>query len=286
MKIHVEGLSPPTRGNPHSTPPRPWIPGSIPAHAGEPSPYAARIALDSVYPRPRGGTTSCSRSGSARRGLSPPTRGNRRHLVRDRLQRRSIPAHAGEPWDGASRIWRKAVYPRPRGGTADESSTPCRMSGLSPPTRGNQVMLIGLPRFGGSIPAHAGEPTLPSVGWRASRVYPRPRGGTTVAETALMRVEGLSPPTRGNPRLVQSLHDGERSIPAHAGEPYPRASDLWRVSVYPRPRGGTARSPAPTRKGRGLSPPTRGNLHCAVCAINRLGSIPAHAGEPMVRSSP
>ena len=52
----VGGLSPPTRGNrPHYY--RPLTAArSIPAHAGEPSPFSARRSRRTVYPRPRGGT--------------------------------------------------------------------------------------------------------------------------------------------------------------------------------------------------------------------------------------
>ena len=50
--------------------------------------------------------------------------------------------------------------------------------GLSPRTRGNRsVTSRKLSKFG-SIPAHAGEPSLTSSRPRAARVYPRARGGT------------------------------------------------------------------------------------------------------------
>ena len=50
-----------------------------------------------------------------------------------------------------------------------------------------------------SIPAHAGEPVFDlSYHW-LRRVYPRPRGGTLLVVIGLHGVEGLSPPTRGNP---------------------------------------------------------------------------------------
>ena len=91
----------------------------------------------------------------------------------------------------------------------------------------------------GSIPAHAGEPY---TAWSAPymlRVYPRPRGGTGLANHTAVDGVGLSPPTRGNPRPQLGRRLGQRSIPAHAGEPGMQAlwHDEWRV--YPRPRGGT-----------------------------------------------
>ena len=50
------------------------------------------------------------------------------------------------------------------------------------------------------------------------------------------------------------------SIPAHAGEPDRKAAGFARPGVYPRPRGGTGVDWLRRAYGRGLSPPTRGNL--------------------------
>ena len=72
------GLSPPTRGNPAHWRSRNAHTGSIPAHAGEPTPTAAASALSAVYPRPRGGTLKALVEKPPPLGLSPPTRGNRR----------------------------------------------------------------------------------------------------------------------------------------------------------------------------------------------------------------
>ena len=53
-----------------------------------------------------------------------------------------------------------------------------------------------------------------------------------------------------------------------------------RHEVYPRPRGGTRQPPFALFGRLGLSPPTRGNLRIAISLALRMGSIPAHAGEP------
>ena len=52
---------------------------------------------------------------------------------------------------------------------------------------------------------------------RAQPVYPRPRGVTADDMIHVFEREGLSPPTRGNPRRLEMRTYGERSIPAHAG---------------------------------------------------------------------
>ena len=74
----VYGLSPPVRGNPSGSGCRSRSIGSIPACAGEPAPNIKPARATGVYPRLCGGTRSRPANRLARRGLSPPVRGNRR----------------------------------------------------------------------------------------------------------------------------------------------------------------------------------------------------------------
>ena len=111
------GLSPPTRGNLWKALISFSRRGSIPAHAGEPLEKQAKSGVEKVYPRPRGGTLEEKEEKDLSEGLSPPTRGNLGACLRAVTPVRSIPAHAGEPWTGASSATSKTVYPRPRGGT-------------------------------------------------------------------------------------------------------------------------------------------------------------------------
>ena len=115
-----------------------------------------------------------------------------------------------------------------------------------------------------------------------SPVYPRPRGGTAAPPRQSAVRSGLSPPTRGNLGRRRDIRARERSIPAHAGEPPMNGETAFAVGVYPRPRGGTASAKAALEKAIGLSPPTRGNRGDAAGELVRLGSIPAHAGEPVL----
>ena len=131
------GLSPPTRGNRLDGVLNLTQIGSIPAHAGEPLSARSLASPPTVYPRPRGGTRSGHSAGSGRKGLSPPTRGNRRRADRRERQVRSIPAHAGEPPAISAPKPKMGVYPRPRGGTSSPIGIVSAAMGLSPPTRGN-----------------------------------------------------------------------------------------------------------------------------------------------------
>ena len=213
------GLSPPTRGNPKAAGRARRRPRSIPAHAGEPKNARKPAWRSSVYPRPRGGTPQNAHLTARWAGLSPPTRGNLAIDGEPDMDEGSIPAHAGEPPPAAALCVRAEVYPRPRGGTRRFSFARKPNRGLSPPTRGNLARASGCPHF-----------------WT---VYPRPRGGTYDIREIESGEAGLSPPTRGNPATSPRVPAAERSIPAHAGEPFAGGLVATAATVYPRPRGGT-----------------------------------------------
>ena len=199
------------------------------------------------------------------------------------LSARSIPAHAGEPPQLPRRRTRARVYPRPRGGAATDAQATSSIRGLSPPTRGSQPRQKCVVVRDGSIPAHAGEPTLAIPPSRIRRVYPRPRGGAGVLTVDASCVKGLSPPTRGSREVALRVPLHPRSIPAHAGEPRPvsrRTTGNW---VYPRPRGGATLTLELANGKTGLSPPTRGSRSPKEPDLLPVGSIPAHAGEPVPR---
>ena len=176
-----------------------------------------------------------------------------------REQKRSIPAHAGEPASRLQLLSPYSVYPRPRGGTTPQDVDKMLEGGLSPPTRGNPDGAEPDSQLAGSIPAHAGEPRAGEAALAQGWVYPRPRGGTSWKNWSFVPQLGLSPPTRGNRLRSLAANLPFRSIPAHAGEPHARFARTHCRQVYPRPRGGTTPVPRYRNHGRGLSPPTRGN---------------------------
>ena len=280
-----QGLSPPTRG----------------------SRVATGVDDDTfrVYPRPRGGAGIPILTQKWHQGLSPPTRGSQSQRHALARPRRSIPAHAGEPPIASVSADTFSVYPRPRGGAMCGPPHVTTIAGLSPPTRGSHTTPHVRTGRGGSIPAHAGEPTEPTRPRSWDRVYPRPRGGAARPLAGGGNQGGLSPPTRGShvrKRLAQLLNG---SIPAHAGEPAWLGLRSWSARVYPRPRGGARPKSGPGRLSCGLSPPTRGSRirnrrHTCPTRVyprprggapgrfritkpqhlGRFRSIPAHAGEP------
>ncbi len=91
---------------------------------------------------------------------------------------------------------------------------------------------------------------------------------------------GLSPQVRGSHDAGVWIADGLGSIPAGAGEPISTRVTRSRVRVYPRRCGGASTTSATTRTRTGLSPQVRGSLNEVGCLAQRVGSIPAGAGEP------
>ena len=261
MVSRLPGLSPRVRGN-HAGPVsiRQAL-GSIPACAGEPYVYRAKLHGYAVYPRVCGGTAGRPDGEVSGEGLSPRVRGNpgnSRPLVPGT---RSIPACAGEPASRHGNCNRRRVYPRVCGGTSKRSQAGFRYHGLSPRVRGNPVGL--------------------AQSRDAREVYPRVCGGTQVCPLASLRFRGLSPRVRGNQRPGLPKSTNTRSIPACAGEPPPQTPAARGKGVYPRVCGGTAAVGVCVGYTRGLSPRVRGNRVGDAIPGPGSGSIPACAGEPL-----
>ena len=207
------------RGNPIVVPSQRVAGRSIPACAGEPVCLPSPPTVTGVYPRVCGGTQNSSRPSVVAAGLSPRVRGNPERASDADLCPRSIPACAGEPPTSGSAIIQPLVYPRVCGGTAGGVRQPRQRQGLSPRVRGNLGGVVVHNRQKRSIPACAGEPSVPPPNVTSSTVYPRVCGGTNVHQRLQCGTRGLSPRVRGN-RVPAGFQGGElRSIPACAGEP-------------------------------------------------------------------
>src|SRR5690606_12903528 len=113
-----------------------------------------------VYPRERGGARSGKPPLRLPPGLSPRTRGSRSCSASASAPSGSIPAHAGEPREGASVTSSGRVYPRARGGALRVLLVDLGREGLSPRTRGSPPWRLSSDSGAGSIPAHAGEPPV------------------------------------------------------------------------------------------------------------------------------
>ena len=214
-----KGLSPRMRGNLRRRRHTGRRRGSIPAYAGEPLTRKQSGLYMGVYPRVCGGTAFVRPPPSPIAGLSPRMRGNLITVAMLAENAGSIPAYAGEPYEGKILDGLHRVYPRVCGGTEALPTTPIDERGLSPRMRGNPVQGWGPACRTGSIPAYAGEPARDSRRRLARWVYPRVCGGTGAATGRRRRCGGLSPRMRGNPSCPAHRAARRRSIPAYAGEP-------------------------------------------------------------------
>ena len=216
-------------------------------------------------------------------GLSPRVRGNHVRRPCGILERRSIPACAGEPPLHVRLTMLRKVYPRVCGGTWPGFCGNRAMGGLSPRVRGNLACFAPDGQSSRSIPACAGEPREGIMDKAIIWVYPRVCGGTGRPYPMVLAFYGLSPRVRGNQRPGSARNSTRRSIPACAGEPGICRFPVGEKRVYPRVCGGTARKRQQWCWQRGLSPRVRGNHATDLCALLLIGSIPACAGEPAQR---
>ena len=197
-RARPQGPSPLTRGSPACRHDRRGRQGSIPAHAGQPSPAAVSSSRMRVHPRSRGAATENFDSALSGEGPSPLTRGS--PGCHDSILGcvGSIPAHAGQPKPSTFPARECRVHPRSRGAADPAERKVVRFLGPSPLTRGSplivQIDIIGA----GSIPAHAGQPTGKDRAGHSHRVHPRSRGAARWQITRRQPRKGPSPLTRGS----------------------------------------------------------------------------------------
>ena len=215
--------------------------------------------MDKVYPRVCGGSTT--------RSTNPPPIGG------------SIPACAGEASSSVCCPPSPAVYPRVCGGSLGVPVAPGRPGGLSPRVRGKPGRRLHAEPPARSIPACAGEATLPATPARWPGVYPRVCGGSMVLAGSPVVWPGLSPRVRGKHPAGPTPSVRRGSIPACAGEAGSTSRPQSPHKVYPRVCGGSASLCATSASAIGLSPRVRGKpfLRNPTLAVPR--SIPACAGE-------
>ena len=158
-------------------------------------------------------------------------------------------------------------------------------SGPSPRVRGIQCATFRDDDTARSIPAGAGNPHSATPPARASRVHPRGCGESLGRHPTRRRIAGPSPRVRGIQARDPGLCDHNGSIPAGAGNPPTGSSTRPGRWVHPRGCGESMRRARLRFSGWGPSPRVRGIRRPPPAARRRLGSIPAGAGNPGMRST-
>ena len=214
----------------------------------------------SVHPRIRGEHHAVIRPSSGDGGSSPHTRGTFPVAPVRCSTRRFIPAYAGNICFLCRRNALIAVHPRIRGEHWHGKGHFKEFYGSSPHTRGTLMAYdISSDNFR-FIPAYAGNMILSTRQADCRPVHPRIRG-EHCSRCGLMRTTiGSSPHTRGTWVDGAKFMDGQRFIPAYAGNMRAFISVPSGDPVHPRIRGEHLTMYHARGTNDGSSPHTRGTL--------------------------
>ena len=238
----------------------------IPACAGNSGNIIEMRAGTSVHPRVCGKQrwprpTPCRSPGS-----SPRVRGTEIVLCSPLVQRRFIPACAGNSLPHADVLLRRPVHPRVCGEQTRPLLDVFQPLGSSPRVRGTgQVDRLSFlrRRF---IPACAGNSDCSISFPEGVPVHPRVCGEQRTTQHIVGPVVGSSPRVRGTARVIRGTVDDCRFIPACAGNSRKQASLSTPYSVHPRVCGEQASIVSVELLNRGSSPRVRGTVrqrcHC------------------------
>ena len=189
----------------------------IPARAGNTATSAPPATAPTVHPRAGGEHPPFEGAPSVQDGSSPRGRGTRSSPRRARVQRRFIPARAGNTSRHPHRRGDRPVHPRAGGEHPAVERAHAVTAGSSPRGRGTPAPDTGGRDVGRFIPARAGNTRGAAAGAAPPTVHPRAGGEHVPSKLRYVRFPGSSPRGRGT-RPHPGGHPGaNRFIPARAG---------------------------------------------------------------------
>ena len=253
------GSSPRMRGTPRDHKPMPDWARFIPAHAGNTSGTRRCLSSVPVHPRACGEHPLWIEFILVIVGSSPRMRGTRNAMRHGTLDRRFIPAHAGNTSNYLELPGDMTVHPRACGEHSDIAQNAINVDGSSPRMRGTHLPQQRRNRDDRFIPAHAGNTPTSNLRHCGISVHPRACGEHISDQPQMRYSSGSSPRMRGTRRTNRRLPRMPRFIPAHAGN--------TQTNV---PSGTTL---------AGSSPRMRGTLNPLLAVEGNIRFIPAHAGN-------
>ena len=191
-----------------------------------------------VHPRLRGELLFLIEIFAFCNGSSPLTRGTQTQPEQCFMNRRFIPAYAGNSSAQLRFLALDAVHPRLRGELHRKAVKTICSTGSSPLTRGTRIEITSFNVHNRFIPAYAGNSCKAQFRFRTNR--------------------GSSPLTRGTPRPLQINLRPHRFIPAYAGNSLISRASVIDSAVHPRLRGELPSRTSKYNAGNGSSPLTRG----------------------------
>ena len=212
-------------------------------------------------------------------GSSPRLRGTHFVPPREWVERRFIPAPAGNTGGGGVKSRLAPVHPRACGEHATTSKPRLNRGGSSPRLRGTPGSVDRRSRSGRFIPAPAGN-TGGGKSYRRWRpVHPRACGEHHRNRPNYPNGLGSSPRLRGTRWRLRATRLLPRFIPAPAGNTSAPGRRGSPPSVHPRACGEHTCSVFQASHADGSSPRLRGTQRAAVNLLQRDRFIPAPAGN-------
>ena len=246
VDAHAAGSSPRVRGTLHVLRPRGLHRRFIPACAGNSIGRSLLPSFGPVHPRVCGELQRRQLADRPDPGSSPRVRGTHPPPALGRVQRRFIPACAGNSGRAFSDCRGPPVHPRVCGELLQAQRRDRRHCGSSPRVRGTRAAptsAAGCDRF---IPACAGNSSRRAPPAPCNPVHPRVCGELLESVVAGAGAGGSSPRVRGTLDGLGAQHAGLRFIPACAGNSHAARRRANCRTVHPRVCGELG-PPSPTR---------------------------------------
>ena len=234
----------------------------IPAHAGQTEVTIRHVWPKSDHPRACGANVT-GEVGGMRHG-------------------RIIPAHAGQTLTTDCNYPYNTDHPRACGANPIDGGEMLDASGSSPRMRGKLFRVLIRIDNRRIIPAHAGQTIVPRYPQTTFPDHPRACGANSVIAIDAIVVPGSSPRMRGKLRGVTRGENGERIIPAHAGQTPPNSPLVVFHPDHPRACGANRLISVAAACRDGSSPRMRGKPGTFKEALDGVRIIPAHAGQTNV----
>ena len=276
---HVSGSSPHGRGTLYGD--RNEVSGKrfIPARAGNTAHQTPKPVSGTVHPRTGGEHPRNRRISAARFGSSPHGRGTQLRETGREMDRRFIPARAGNTAASSGFQLIVAVHPRTGGEHPVVATASCHSDGSSPHGRGTLADVRSRVRRIRFIPARAGNTATFSISHQCLPVHPRTGGEHVPAPMRVRNAVGSSPHGRGTRYSGIGDWIELRFIPARAGNTLQEKETRLRAAVHPRTGGEHDADALKSVSTTGSSPHGRGThrTKCGCAPLRRF--IPARAGN-------
>ena len=273
------GSSPRMRGT-HARPHRwPWLPGIIPAYAGNTHAHREGRRHSRDHPRVCGEHCCLSTLSVRESGSSPRMRGTRVGIASILSDCGIIPAYAGNTVTIQVQAVIIGDHPRVCGEHTTHADGLIPVKGSSPRMRGTLGRRVVAAVRRGIIPAYAGNTNRWCRSYATRWDHPRVCGEHLKRGRMARLLTGSSPRMRGTPNKPVQSADHAGIIPAYAGNTSANYPQHRNARDHPRVCGEHYPESAICGHNRGSSPRMRGTPFRRHGEFRRTGIIPAYAGN-------